>query len=74
MGIKTRALGDTFIITSDRNLDDPPSRAPKKHADFQLVWTGSAWSRTLSEAMPFPTEEEADEYTNLNYARISSSG
>ena len=74
MGIMTRPLGDAFIITSDRNLDDPPSRAPKRHSDYQLVWTGSAWSKTLTEAMSFATEDEADAYTNANYARINSAG
>lgn len=71
MGIMTRPQDDQFIITSDRGLDDAPSRAPKRHTDFSWVWTGRDWSETLADAKRFATEEEADEYTRANYAQIS---
>jgi hypothetical protein len=71
MGIMTRLKGEKFIITSDRNLSDAPSRAPKVHTDFPVAWTGTEWSTTLTDAMPFASEEEADEYTRANYARLS---
>ena len=71
MGIMTRQQGKQFVITSDRSLDDAPSRAPKKYTDFSLVWTGDAWSKTLADAKSFVTAEEADEYTKANYAQIS---
>lgn len=71
MGIMTRTQGEQFVITSDRLLEDAPSRAPKKASDFMLVWTGTAWSATLAEAKVFATADEADEYTRANYARLS---
>ena len=72
MGIMTRKRGEKFLITSDRGLNDAPSkRAPKRLSNDCLFWAGEAWSVTLSDGVAFDTLDEADEYTRVNYARIS---
>ncbi|HEY2762233.1 MAG TPA: hypothetical protein VGI75_15850 [Pirellulales bacterium] len=72
MGILTREQGKTFVISSDHNLSDPPSRkAPRRTDGPYQVWTGSSWSTDLSEAMTFESLDDADDYVRANYARVS---
>ena len=71
MGIMTRKRGEKFLITSDRSLNDTPSkRAPKRLSNDCLFWAGDAWSVTQSDGVVFDTLDEADEYVKANYTRL----
>ena len=74
MGVMARKAGEEFIITSDRISGELPSvRAPKKRVTevFQ-VWTGNAWSATMTDAKTFTTLDVADEYVRANYIQVMS--
>ncbi len=72
MGILTRQQDETFVISSDHIINGPPSkRAPNKVNGPYLVWTGTAWSDNMSEALCFTSLDDADEYVRANYARLS---
>jgi uncharacterized protein (DUF736 family) len=72
MGVMARKLGEDFIITSDRVLGEVPTvRAPKKRVtEVYQVWTGNAWSATMTEAKTFMTLDVADEYVRANYMQV----
>ena len=72
MGVMPRKSGENFIIISDRVAGELPSnRIPKKRLlEVFQVWTGSAWSATITDATSFTTIDVADEYIRANYARV----
>jgi hypothetical protein len=74
MGVMARKAGEEFIITSDRVVGEVPSvRAPKKRvAEVYQVWTGHAWSPTMTDAKTFTTLDVADEYVRANYGQVMS--
>jgi hypothetical protein len=56
MGVMSRDRGDVFVITSDRQPDDSPTkRAAKSLSGTYLVWTGKSWSPAMADAMTFAT-------------------
>jgi hypothetical protein len=72
MGILTRQQGVKYVISSDQVSGDVVTkRAPRLRANIYEVWTGTAWSANLGDAMNFDTLDDADEYVRLNYARVS---
>jgi hypothetical protein len=72
MGVMARKAGEEFIITSDRVAGEVPSvRAPKKRvSEVYQVWTGNAWSATMTDAKTFMTLDVADEYVRANYVQV----
>ncbi len=72
MGVMARQAGEEFIITSDRVAGEVPSiRAPKKRvSEVYQVWTGNAWSETMTEAKTFTTLDVADEYVRAHYGQV----
>ena len=62
-----------FVITSDRNAEDAPTkRAPKRtRLEVYEVWTGDHWSAAMTDAKKFDTLDKADDYVRANYALIS---
>lgn len=72
MGIMTRKVGEQFVITSDRMVNEVPSnRAPKKRiSDEYQVWTGAQWSAVTTDATTFPSMDTADEYVRAHYALV----
>jgi hypothetical protein len=76
MGVMTREQGGLFVITSDRGVEDAPTKmAPKRRSETILrVWTGSCWSTDSTTAMTFATAEAADDYTKDNLARVMDGG
>ena len=73
MGILTRRQGEAYVITSDREAHDAPSkRAPRWLADSYRVWTGVEWSTNRSAALNFGSLEDADEYVRANYSKVAS--
>lgn len=73
MGILTREQGKAFVISSDHNSTDPPSkRAPRRLDEPYQVWTGSGWSIDVGEAMTFDSLDDADDYVRANYAKVSA--
>ena len=73
MGILTRKQSDRFVISSD--LTDPlakATRAPNRHNDSYLVWTGLNWSLNINEAQFFDSMDDADEYVRANYPKLST--
>ena len=73
MGIMTRQLGETYVITSDRlSHDTVTARPPKRLTDAYRVWTGSGWSTVMADAKIFNTMDTADEYVKANYAQVSA--
>ena len=72
MGILTRKQGESYVIASDREGDNPPAkRAPKRLSDIYQVWTGDAWSIDMDDAKLFETLDDADDYVRANYAQVS---
>jgi hypothetical protein len=75
MGVMTRDRGEAFIITSDRNPDEAPSkRVAKKMSSTYLVWTGDRWSADMNDAKTFGTVDAADEYIRANSERVMKDG
>ena len=75
MGVMTRDRGEVFVVTSDRNPDEPPSkRAAKKMSNTYLVWTGDGWSADMADAKTFETVDAADEYIRANSDRVMKDG
>jgi hypothetical protein len=73
MGILTRQQGESFVISSDHNPSDPPSRRRPGRLDQPYqVWTGADWSSNINDAMLFESLDEADDYVRANYARVSA--
>jgi len=70
MGVMVKKLGERFVITSDRLAEELPQRAAPKRSNLFRVWTLSGWSSVLEDATGFPTEEEADDFVRVNYARV----
>ena len=71
MGILTRRLGPKFVISSDREVNDEgKKRAPRIQSDVYLVWTGTEWSTSPSDAMSFDSLDDADEYVRANYGKV----
>jgi hypothetical protein len=72
MGVMTRKLGESFIITSDRIPGElPTSQAPKKRvSDAHQFWTGDGWSATVTDARIFAAIDIADDYLRANYAQV----
>jgi len=72
MGIMTRQFGEEFVITSDCDpLQAPTKLAAKKVSGVYHVWTGNAWSPVVAEAKAFDTLDKADEYIKENYAQVT---
>jgi len=76
MGVKTRKLGQHYIISSDRVAGDLPSKsAPKRQStEVYQVWTGDRWSNDMTDAKTFQTMDEADEYVRANSNRVMEAG
>lgn len=76
MGVKTRKLGELYIISSDRVAGDLPTKsAPKRQTtEVYQVWTGDRWSKDSADAMAFQTMDEADEYVRANSNRVMEVG
>jgi hypothetical protein len=71
MGILTRASGDEFIISSDRDTSTAQSKhAPRLRAEVVFVWTGTQWSKQVEDALRFDSLEAADEYVRANMAKV----
>jgi hypothetical protein len=71
MGVLTRSLDDVFVITSDFDAANPKSKtAPKRLPTTYKVWTGRTWSDAATEAMKFPTLDEADDYVRHHFVEI----
>lgn len=68
MGILARKHGEEFVITSDRTSGDAPTNRPPKKLilDVYQIWTGQAWSSTMSEAKTFASLDTADDYVRAN--------
>jgi hypothetical protein len=75
MGVMTRDRGEVFVITSDRNPDEAPSkRVAKKMSNSYWVWTGESWSAVMADARTFATMDAADEYIRANSERVMKEG
>ena len=73
MGILTRRQGETFIISSDRDVGGQETkRPPRRMNDAYQVWAGETWSPNIDDAMIFGSLEEADEYVQMHYAKLSA--
>ena len=73
MGILTRQVGTKYVISSDRAIDGVTTkRAPRLRAEFFQVWTGTAWSVDVAEALVFESLDAADEYVKVNYPSVST--
>jgi hypothetical protein len=72
MGVMTRQLDDTFVITSDKPPEGAQRRAPNRVPDVYDVWTGSNWSNAREDAIRFASLDEADEYVRANFAKVMS--
>jgi len=73
MGILTRKLGETFIITSDRSAHQAPrSWPPKRVTEAFRVWTSVEWSTVADDAKVFDTLDTADEYVRMNDALVNA--
>jgi hypothetical protein len=72
MGIVTIQRGDEYVIASDCDpAEAPTTRAPKRMASPTHVWTGTVWSKVMTEAKIFNTADEADEYLRSHYAKVT---
>jgi hypothetical protein len=75
IGVMSRDRDGVFVITSDRQPGDSPSkRAEKNLSRTYHVWTGDAWSPDMADAKTFKTEDAADEYIRANSARVMQDG
>ena len=72
MGILTQQQGTKYVISSDRNSADAPTKHPPRGKPFATyeVWTGSTWSTAGSDATIFDSLNAADLYVKENYARL----
>jgi hypothetical protein len=72
MGILTRKQGDEYVISSDRNSADAPTKhAPKRQSEIYEVWTGKLWSVVMTDAKTFESLDIADDYVRANYALLT---
>jgi hypothetical protein len=73
MGILTRKQGEQFVISSDRDGSGITSkRASVRLSDPYQVWTGSAWSSNIEQAVFFDSLDNADNYVRENYPKLSA--
>ncbi len=71
MGILTLQQGDGYVIASDRDAAEPPSkRCPSRRTEVCQVWTGSTWSSDSNNAIRFASLDAADEYVRANFAKV----
>jgi hypothetical protein len=72
MGVLTRKQGADYVIGSDRDATDAQTVRPPKGrpSHSSAVWTGETWSPDMTEAITFPTLDDADEYVRANFSKV----